>query len=283
MSTRTHNRAGYQQVRGAHGIQSARHPSSCSLSAVLVSRSDDDEGFECQKGPKGWENGIGDADDGKGFGGATDAADGGLSWPVIVKDFLGREFATEEDAYAAYKEFARFRGFGVRKGDAVRVKGVLIRRDFFCHRQGIKHPNHSEQVWEERLESRTDCKAKLKIYHDVQHNVWKVSTIIDEHNHELALTIFTHLLPSHRKMSDGDKTQYEGLERLPQGLILSRWCKDAKNCRSKPLQIKEGHHSRLLRYGTLSGAMSLVAKLGSKEATDFVLARDDIASLAEVL
>ncbi|XP_016178505.1 putative protein FAR1-RELATED SEQUENCE 10 [Arachis ipaensis] len=174
--------------------------------------SDDDEGFECQKGPKGWENGIGDADDGKGFGGATDAADGGLSWPVIVKDFLGREFATEEDAYAAYKEFARFRGFGVRKGDAVRVKGVLIRRDFFCHRQGIKHPNHSEQVWEERLESRTDCKAKLKIYHDVQHNVWKVSTIIDEHNHELALTIFTHLLPSHRKMSDGDKTQVDSMK-----------------------------------------------------------------------
>ncbi|KAL4286565.1 hypothetical protein AHAS_Ahas19G0098900 [Arachis hypogaea] len=36
----------------------------------------------------------------------------------------------------------------------------------------------------------------------LQHSVWKVRTIIDEHNHELALAMFTHLLPSHRKMSD---------------------------------------------------------------------------------
>ncbi|KAL4275246.1 hypothetical protein AHAS_Ahas20G0088000 [Arachis hypogaea] len=53
-------------------------------------------------------------------------------------------------------------GFGVRKRDVARVNGVLVRRDFFCYRQGTRHPKHydrPERVREERLESRTDCKA----------------------------------------------------------------------------------------------------------------------------
>ncbi|MED6207389.1 hypothetical protein PIB30_035382 [Stylosanthes scabra] len=33
----------------------------------------------------------------------------------IAKDFVGKEFASEQEALAAYKGFARMRGFGVRK------------------------------------------------------------------------------------------------------------------------------------------------------------------------
>ncbi|RYR03343.1 hypothetical protein Ahy_B06g082231 [Arachis hypogaea] len=76
----------------------------------------------------------------------------------------------------------------------------LSERLFFCHRQGTIHHKHydrPERVREERLESRTDCKAKLKIYYDMQQSVWKVRTIVDEHNHKLASAMFTNLLPSH--------------------------------------------------------------------------------------
>ncbi|RYQ88384.1 hypothetical protein Ahy_B09g095603 [Arachis hypogaea] len=48
-----------------------------------------------------------------------------------TENFLDIVFSTEEEAYAAYKQFARLRGFGVRKGDVARMNGVLVRRDFF--------------------------------------------------------------------------------------------------------------------------------------------------------
>ncbi|RYR31866.1 hypothetical protein Ahy_B01g056801 [Arachis hypogaea] len=60
-------------------------------------------------------------------------------------------------------------------------------------------------------------------------------------------------------------------------------CKDAKDWRSKPSESTEGHQGRLLRYGALCGAMSVVAKLGTEDANEFVVARDGIARLAEEL
>ncbi|KAL4356234.1 hypothetical protein AHAS_Ahas09G0066300 [Arachis hypogaea] len=77
--------------------------------------------------------------------------------------------------------------------------------------------------------------------------------------------------------------KYEGLERVLQGLILSRWCKDVKDWRSTPLQRKEGNERRLLRYGTICAAISLVLKLRSEVAAEFVMAKDGTASFAEAL
>ncbi|RYR39183.1 hypothetical protein Ahy_A09g044656 [Arachis hypogaea] len=105
----------------------------------------DDENVESNEGRESEEKSVGGAVDGNGSGNADDAADGGLHRPVGAKDFLGEKFATEENAYAAYKKFAKLRGFGVRKGD---------------------------------------------------HSVWRVRTIVDEHNHELAPAVFAHRLPS---------------------------------------------------------------------------------------
>ncbi|XP_016199144.1 protein FAR1-RELATED SEQUENCE 5-like [Arachis ipaensis] len=77
--------------------------------------------------------------------------------------------------------------------------------------------------------------------------------------------------------------KYEGLEEIPEGLILSRWCKDAKGWSSKPPQVTDGPQGRLLRYGALSGLMNLVARLGSEDPAEFVVAREGIASLVEDL
>ncbi|KAL4394931.1 hypothetical protein AHAS_Ahas02G0201300 [Arachis hypogaea] len=219
---------------------------------------EEDEGGQDFGGEEGDPTGRKEDEHGNFSGGASHAGDGGKNRLVVAEDFLGMEFVGEQDAYLAYKEFARIRGFGVRKGDVGRVDGVLVRRDFFCHYQGTRHHKHydrPERVREERLKSRTDCKVKLKIYYDVQRSVWKVRTIFDEHNHELAPAI----------------------------LILRRWCKDAKDSSRMPVITRPGHEGRMLRYAALCSATSLVARLGSEEVEDFEFARESIASVLEQL
>ncbi|XP_016173832.1 uncharacterized protein LOC107616384 [Arachis ipaensis] len=102
-----------------------------------------------------------------------------------TEDFLDKVFSTEEEAYAAYKQFARLRGSGVRKGDVARMNGVLVRQDFF-----------------------------------VTVKVWKVRRIDDNHNHPLATTVFTHLIPSHRNLSESDKAQVDSLKKF--GIATSK-------------------------------------------------------------
>ncbi|RYR09985.1 hypothetical protein Ahy_B05g078429 isoform E [Arachis hypogaea] len=77
--------------------------------------------------------------------------------------------------------------------------------------------------------------------------------------------------------------KYEGLGEIPPGLILRRWCKDAKEWTASSTCDSLGHTSRLLRYGALCSSMSVVAKLASDDAADFFLARDALTSLARRL
>ncbi|XP_025675870.1 protein FAR1-RELATED SEQUENCE 5-like [Arachis hypogaea] len=143
----------------------------------------------------GHYRGTNDEYDDEESSGANDEVGSAPSRQVFADDFLGREFATEEDAYAAYKEFSKFRGFGVRKGDVARVNGVLVRKDFFCHRQRTRHSKYYDRPK-------------------------RVRTIMDEHNHELAPAMFTHLLLSHRKMSDGDKAQVDSFKQF--GIAIAK-------------------------------------------------------------
>ncbi|XP_057746635.1 uncharacterized protein LOC130965893 [Arachis stenosperma] len=105
-----------------------------------------------------------------------------------TEDFIDKIFSTEEEAYAAYKQFAWLRGFGTRNE---------------------KHYDCPARVREEKLESQTGCLAKLKIYFDMQDQVWKVCRIDDDHNHPLAPTMF-----SHRNLSESDKAQVDSLKKF---------------------------------------------------------------------
>ncbi|XP_052110358.1 protein FAR1-RELATED SEQUENCE 5-like [Arachis duranensis] len=172
----------------------------------------EDEGCDYVGGQEGGQPGEKDEENGKVSKGVGNAGDAGYPRPMVAENFLGRE-----DTYVAYKEFARAMGFGVRKGDAGRVDGVWVRRDFFYHRQGVRYPKHydrPERVRKEQLESRTNYKAKLKIYYDVHRSLWKVRTIVDDHNHDLAAAMFSYLLPSHRKMRNSDKAQVDSMKQF---------------------------------------------------------------------
>ncbi|KAL4393675.1 hypothetical protein AHAS_Ahas02G0075700 [Arachis hypogaea] len=63
--------------------------------------------------------------------------------------------------------------------------------------------------------------------------------------------------------------KYEGLNQIPPGLILRRWCIDAKEWTASSTEGTAGHGSRLLRYSALCSAMSVVAKLASDDAATF--------------
>ncbi|XLT41086.1 hypothetical protein HN873_072378 [Arachis hypogaea] len=77
--------------------------------------------------------------------------------------------------------------------------------------------------------------------------------------------------------------KYEGLEEIPPGLILRRWCIDAKEWTASSTEETARQGSRLLRYGALCSAMTVVAKLASNDAANFAVARDAISSLAQRL
>ncbi|KAL4300028.1 hypothetical protein AHAS_Ahas17G0159900 [Arachis hypogaea] len=77
--------------------------------------------------------------------------------------------------------------------------------------------------------------------------------------------------------------KHEGLDQIPDSLIMRRWCKNAKDSSRMPVTTRPGHEGRMLRYATLCSATSLVARLGSEEGEDFEFARESIASVIEKL
>ncbi|XP_016185318.1 protein FAR1-RELATED SEQUENCE 5-like [Arachis ipaensis] len=77
--------------------------------------------------------------------------------------------------------------------------------------------------------------------------------------------------------------KYEGLEQIPDSLIMRRWCKDVKDSRRMPVTTRPGHEGCMLKYAALCSATSLVTRLGSEEGEDFEFGRESIASLIEKL
>ncbi|KAL4322247.1 hypothetical protein AHAS_Ahas14G0191400 [Arachis hypogaea] len=118
------------------------------------------------------------------------------------------------------------------------------------------------------------------VFKEVKKQIKVVATLLFRGKDSISTTtVYTF-----SRMGKPNRThKYEGLEEILPGLILRRWCKDARDCRSTPVDSKDGPEGRLLRYGTLCGAMSLVAELGAEDAVEFVVAGDGIANLTEVL
>ena len=51
----------------------------------------------------------------------------------IDETFVGQCFISEEDAFVFYQNYARMKGFSIRKGRSDNKKGERKRRDIFCH------------------------------------------------------------------------------------------------------------------------------------------------------
>lgn len=61
--------------------------------------------------------------------------------------YIGKVFADEEEGYKASNTYVLFKGFGVRKSKTTnsRTDWKVIRRRFFCNKEGHKLPDNRQE------------------------------------------------------------------------------------------------------------------------------------------
>ncbi|KAF7824349.1 protein FAR1-RELATED SEQUENCE 5-like [Senna tora] len=119
-------------------------------------------------------------------------------------------------------------GFGVRRLFTNKSKkdGSITTCRFVCCKEGVRRANKGvHNVVNRRLETRTDCKVKIGLVNE--DGKFKVYDFVEEHNHVLHLPNTTHMLPSHRRISDVQAQEIElaadsGLQQRAAYEFLSR-------------------------------------------------------------
>ncbi|KAJ1404687.1 Zinc finger, CCHC-type [Sesbania bispinosa] len=146
---------------------------------------------------------------------------GGLSWggrmihELTHDDIRRLEFASKAEAYSFYSDYAKQRGFAVRKDDIERNEnGDIVKRYLVCNKEGTrdkKNLERKDRVREARPITRVQCIARMRVYLDMRSGKWKVSSFHDDHNHELTPPTYVHMMPAYRRLSESDKAQIDTL------------------------------------------------------------------------
>lgn len=99
----------------------------------------------------------------------------------------GKVFNSEKEVYDFYSNFAKTRGFNVRRGKAEYLgsdKSVLRAKSFLCTCQGLKSVQQiNKQTRYKKQSTRTGCGAMIRCA--VNDGMWKISKVVLEHNHDL--------------------------------------------------------------------------------------------------
>ncbi|KAI8551016.1 hypothetical protein RHMOL_Rhmol06G0152000 [Rhododendron molle] len=115
------------------------------------------------------------------------------------------EFESEQEAYDFYNEYARISGFCVRRHwrTLSKIDGILIARMFVCNKEGQKEIDKRSLVVEQpHKETRTNCLASMYVSLNRNTSKWVVKKFEENHNHVLHLPEHSHLLKSHRMVSE---------------------------------------------------------------------------------
>ncbi|KAJ1388280.1 FAR1 DNA-binding domain [Sesbania bispinosa] len=146
---------------------------------------------------------------------------GGLSWggrmihELTHDDIRRLEFGSEGEAYSFYSDYAKQRGFAVRKDDIERNEnGDIVKRYLVCNKEGTrdkKHLERKDRVKEARPITRVQCTTRMRVYLDMRSGKWKVSAFHDDHNHELTPPTYVHMMSAYRRLSESDKAQIDTL------------------------------------------------------------------------
>ena len=105
-----------------------------------------------------------------------------MLWEVKAKTFR-----SEGEAYVFYNQYARERGFSVRRDRLKKGKDVnaTIRlRRYLCSKAGKRRTESCSMEGRTRTprqESRCNCEAHLTIKIDRDRNIWFVSSFTDDH------------------------------------------------------------------------------------------------------
>ncbi|KAH7681875.1 FHY3/FAR1 family protein [Dioscorea alata] len=131
--------------------------------------------------------------------------------------FVGMEFEDEEEAFRYYLDYAKCRGFGVRKGHVYRASHsqIITCRHFVCDKEGAKLADKRQlgKIIQRRRDTRTNCKARV-VVSKMKNGLWTVKTFEDVHNHHLLRTPSKVMkMRSHRHISTTCRSLIETLHK----------------------------------------------------------------------
>ncbi|KAF2932881.1 hypothetical protein DAI22_04g033500 [Oryza sativa Japonica Group] len=107
-------------------------------------------------------------------------------------------------------DYAKGKGFSVRKNNLKRKDGEIIWRQFVCSSEGYRELKHFERIERKREPwalTHCGCLAKLEIEWNEEKGVWFVKEFNNQHTHELANPDHVAFLGVHRVVSDSKKAQ----------------------------------------------------------------------------
>ncbi|KAL0462186.1 UNVERIFIED_CONTAM: protein FAR1-RELATED SEQUENCE 5 [Sesamum latifolium] len=110
------------------------------------------------------------------------------------------EFDSEEEAYNFYNEYAKAVGFGIRRQNIHKdANERIIDRTFCCACQGhgVKDKRDAS-VKSHRPETRTGCRAMMKINGRYNEKYKVINFIVDHNGHDLVSPSKTHFLRLHK-------------------------------------------------------------------------------------
>ncbi|KZV46604.1 hypothetical protein F511_40547 [Dorcoceras hygrometricum] len=138
--------------------------------------------------------------------------------PQVVderKPKIRMRFASIDEAFSFYNQYARQAGFSARLNNSKKNKitNEVVWKQFVCVKEGYTDEIRSskkligDQPIRERARGgvRTGCKSKLTIVKEQTGSNWIISTFIENHNHQLSTPSKVHLLRSHRSVSTTKK------------------------------------------------------------------------------
>ena len=128
------------------------------------------------------------------------------------KPEIGMKFASIDDAFEFYNQYAREAGFSARISNSKKNKmtNEVVWKQFVCFKAGQTDEARSKNRASSsggpikkraRGEVRTDCKAKISIVKQQTGPYWSISLFTEGHNHDLSTPSKVHLLRSHRSVS----------------------------------------------------------------------------------
>ncbi|XP_058182725.1 protein FAR1-RELATED SEQUENCE 5-like [Rhododendron vialii] len=143
-----------------------------------------------------------------------------LYTPQVKNEVIPRidqHFRNLEDVYAFYNNYAFHAGFSVRINSSKMDKnGETTRKDYVCFKEGERRISKATTTRRRGL-TREKCGAKLVVVRAWSSEGFVVSNFVEGHSHSLTTPRKTHLLKSHRRISDAQKslTQHLAAANVP--------------------------------------------------------------------
>ncbi|XP_040384495.1 protein FAR1-RELATED SEQUENCE 5-like [Oryza brachyantha] len=130
---------------------------------------------------------------------------------------ISMRFKSEEEGYVFYNNYAREKGFSIRK-DYVRrdpITNGIFHRQYTCSREGCRKDMYmgmKNRTRQPRALTRCGCEAQFVIKLDKVRGDWYVLKFVHKHSHPLCKPDETAFLRSHRGLSDEQKAQVTELK-----------------------------------------------------------------------